>query len=157
LPPGITLNSDGTFSGSSTVPDVYSFSVTATDNGSPNESSNPKAYEFTIVEASNDAPIASVGTGLFSRNEGASADGLSVAGDFSDEEDDTLTYMHSGTLPPGITLNSDGTFSSSSRLKYIYVFSFKATVSGSHNESSNPKAYEFTNVEASYDAPIASV
>ena len=52
LPPGLTLTSDGTISGTPTAasPTPFAFTVTVTDSGTPTPATNSAAYAITISE-----------------------------------------------------------------------------------------------------------
>lgn len=164
LPTGVSLNtSTGALSGTPTVPGVYSFSVTATEtDGSPtNLSSLAQAYQFTVSEASNDAPVAAGGTvTLTAADEDSILVGVSVAGDFSDEEGNTLNYARtSGSLPAGTALNSaTGDITGTPTVPGVYSFGITATETNGAggNLSSAEQAYSWT-INNVNDAPVVSV
>ena len=163
LPTGVSLNtSSGALTGTPTVPGGYGFSVTATEtNGNPsNLSSGAKAYTWTINENSNDAPVATAGTRVLTAADEDSAigGGYSVAGDFSDEENNTLNYAVTvNSLPAGINLNaSTGALSGTPTVPGSYNFSITATETDGNpsNLSSSAKAYSWT-INNINDAPTS--
>jgi hypothetical protein len=104
LPPGLTLGSDGTVSGTPTQVGSFAFSVTATDSAQPPMSGAPLATHIDInapskltLNAMPVPPAGVVGTpyGPFS---------FSTSGGY-------LPFQWSvtgGALPPGLTLGNDG-------------------------------------------------
>lgn len=104
LPPGVTINPDGTFSGSPTARGSFTATITATD--APYGATGTTVLTITVP----DAPPAFTGA------QGNTAQGL-VRGEkpapvhATDVDGDTVTYaVTGGTLPAGITLNPDGSF-----------------------------------------------
>ncbi len=117
LPPGLTLNTDGSFTGTvsftatttATSPQAFPFQWTYTDEGG---TTDPQPGTITVTDV-NGAPIVS-GTYTASLNEG---DALSTAlssvlTDEGQEDPADVTYrlVAGETLPAGLTLNTDGSF-----------------------------------------------
>ncbi|MFC3149748.1 retention module-containing protein, partial [Litoribrevibacter euphylliae] len=126
LPNGLTLNADGTITGSVSVPGDYSFTITATDpnGGAP----ATKVINLTVNEAVNDETLATAGD----LNETADEDAaitINAAAEFSDEDQDALDYaLEAGSdLPNGLTLNADGTITGSVSVPGDYSFTITAT------------------------------
>jgi uncharacterized repeat protein (TIGR03803 family) len=95
LPPGLTLNSSGLLSGTPTTLGTFHFNVTATDS---NATMGFQAYAITINPA-----VAITTTTLpgYLVDESGYSQTISASGGTS-----PLAFSTSGTLPPGLTLNS---------------------------------------------------
>lgn len=102
LPTGITLNGDGTFSGMATTAGTFTATLQALDTHGGKASTSltvtvQQGPAFTGT-ASNTAQLVSTGVGL------AALQTTAAAGE-------TLTFtITSGTLPAGITMSADGSF-----------------------------------------------
>jgi VCBS repeat-containing protein len=112
-PAGVTFNTDGTFSVAPLASDqglddgesrVVTFQYVAND-GTVN--SAPATVTVTI-NGMNDAPVAS-GTTVTGSEDDSSITGAVPA--TSDIDVESVTYAAVGTLPAGVTFNTDGTFS----------------------------------------------
>jgi VCBS repeat-containing protein len=113
LPAGVTFNTDGTFSVAPQSSDqglddgesrVVTFQYVAND-GTVN--STPATVTVTI-NGMNDAPVASGTTVTGSEDDSAITGAVPAASDIDVE---SVTYAAVGTLPAGVTFNTDGTFS----------------------------------------------
>ncbi len=113
LPVGVTFNADGTFSVAPQSADqglddgesrVVTFQYIAND-GTVN--SAPATVTVTI-NGINDAPVASGTTATGSEDDSAITGAVPAASDIDVE---SVTYAAVGTLPAGVTFNTDGTFS----------------------------------------------
>jgi hypothetical protein len=128
LPPGLTIGSDGTVSGTPTQVGSYSFSVTATDSAQPATSSSALSTLIMIVAPPDLAfsptpapPAGVVGTpyGPFSFNESGGYQPLHWS-------------VTAGTLAPGLTLgSSDGSLSGTPTSAGTYSFTIAVTDSAS--------------------------
>lgn len=162
LPTGVSLTeSSGELSGSPTVAGTYNFSITATEtDGSPsNLVSAPQAFSWTINETFNDTPQATGGTiSLTPANEDTALSGVSIAGDFSDEDGNDLDYaVTAGSLPTGVSLNTaNGDLTGTPTVSGNYSFSITATETDGNptDLASDPQAYDWTIVETVNDAPV---
>ena len=105
LPPGISLNADGTFSGVTTMQSAGIYPVTVrVTSGSLFAS---RVLTITVVDTS--LPVftsAAVNTAQ-TINEGS---GLATLAATDSDSDPLIFALFSGTLPTGITLNTNGTF-----------------------------------------------
>jgi len=123
LPPGITLGSDGTLSGTPTKAGTFSFSVTAADSAQPASSGGPLA---TSVEIDPPAPLTLSPTP-------APPDGSegSAYGPFSFTTTGGYQPLHwsitKGALPAGITLGSDGSLSGTPTVHGSFAFTVTVT------------------------------
>ena len=107
LPPNITLNTDGTFSGTAAYTSTGSYPVVIT--ATANELSVDTELSITVNETDR-APAFTAAT-TNTEQIIAEGDGLTAVVAL-DPDGQTVTYaLKSGTLPPNITLNTDGTFS----------------------------------------------
>ncbi|WP_306591579.1 putative Ig domain-containing protein [Geothrix sp. 21YS21S-4] len=123
LPAGLTLNADGTITGTPTTSGVYSFTVTAT-NGARTAAITPS---YIVTPA---APLTvDYGTpGPFTAGGPISLPAPAVT---NPTPGLTTTYaVTSGTLPPGVTLNADGTLTGTPTTPGVYNFTVTATNGG---------------------------
>lgn len=123
LPSGVTLNTDGTFTGTVTedvgVSTDFNFTVRATDQAS---AFTDRSFFITVED--DDAPVWTTTSPLTNISVGGTPSAV-VA---SDPDSLSLTYtLESGTLPPGLTLNNDGTFSGTASTAGNYTFTVRAT------------------------------
>ncbi len=119
LPPGVTLNRDGTFAGAPTVAGRYPVTISVSD---PGGQSATTTLTITVPAAADDQPP--VFTSAPSNTAQTVQVGAPVAPVLANDPDDTvLAYvLTSGTLPPGVTaLNSDGTFAGTPSTPGSYV------------------------------------
>ncbi|MFV3406247.1 autotransporter domain-containing protein [Pseudomonas sp. NY15463] len=139
LPPGITLASNGQFSGTPTATGTYSFTISVQDqyNGT-----GSRAYSLTVDAAT----IAITPTTLGPLTVGtAFSQTLSASGG-----NGSYTWTSSGTLPPGISLSNSGLFSGTPTTAGTYNFTVNTTDSLS---SPGSRSYSVTVNE---QAPIAA-
>ena len=120
LPPGLTLSPDGLLSGIPTLAGSYAFTVTATDQ---NGCTGSQEYTLSICQAISLSP-ASLPDGAV----GVAYDQpISASGGTS-----PYTYaVTAGTLPPGLTLSSDGQLAGTTITAGTYNFTVTATDSNS--------------------------
>jgi large repetitive protein len=104
LPAGWTLSSTGLLSGTATAADAtYNFTITATDQSTGNGPfSGSRSYSVSVL-----APNFSLTPPALSATVGQPYTGTFVASGGTAP----YSYMRTGTLPPGLTLASDGTLS----------------------------------------------
>ena len=120
LPAGLTLNADGTLTGTPTTPGVYAFTVTAT-NGTRTATAN---VSYTVTPAA--ALTASYPTPqTFTAGTAISIQSPTVS---NATPGVTTTYaVTTGTLPAGLTLNADGTLTGTPTTPGVYAFTITAT------------------------------
>ena len=123
LPAGFTLNSDGTISGSPTAKGTYKFTVKASI-GSSGIISATKEYTITIAD---NQPSYS----LTVKNESLSSGTVNKS--YAETLKAELTgaelpasWSYTGTLPPGLTLNTSGTITGTPTKAGEYTFTVKA-------------------------------
>lgn len=106
LPPGMQLASDGTTTGAPNAAGPYSFTLTARDSSNPQRSGTRNfsvtAYEHLTVALSKPAYL----------NSGTPVTGFSVASSGGKGTARTYTIV-GGTLPTGVNMLTDGTFTGS--------------------------------------------
>jgi hypothetical protein len=143
LPPGLSFDSTGQLSGTPTTGGSYNFSVTVTDSSRPAlTATTPVSVKITesqivVAPASPPAGIVTYPYGGFSFN----ASGGSPP----------YTWTSSGSLPPGITLGSDGTLSGTPTQTGSFSFSVTATDSAQPPVSGPPLA---TNIQINPPATL---
>ena len=135
LPPGLTLSSTGTISGTPTSAGNFSFTVTAT--GSNGSGTGSLSYSLTVASSStpltlspSTLPSATVGTAY---SQTITASGGQSPYTFS---------VTSGSLPPGLTLSSTGTISGTPTS--AGNFSFTVTATGSNGSGTGSLSYSLT-------------
>ena len=104
LPPGITLNPNGTFAGTATTPGTTSVTVTVADG-----KGGTATTTLAVTVSPNDPPVFSGASGNTSQTipVGSAPAPLTA----TDPNGDPLTYtVTGGPLPAGVTLDPDGTF-----------------------------------------------
>jgi len=130
LPAGLTLNPDGTITGTPTTPGVYTFTITAT-NGARTAASSPT---YTVTPAAaltvdyTTPQIFIAGTAIATQTPVLANPTPGVA---------TSYAVTAGTLPDGLTLNADGTITGSPTTPGIHVFTITAT-NGTRTATSSP-------------------
>ncbi|GLQ86469.1 putative Ig domain-containing protein [Dyella flagellata] len=145
LPTGLTLNANtGTLSGTATVFGNYSFTITATDSsGGTGPYTGSRAYTLPVT-ASNPVispttlPNGTVGT---SYSQTISASNGNAPYTFS---------LNAGSLPPGVTLSSNGTLAGTPTAGGSYTFTVKVT-----DAASNTATQTYTGV--TINAPTLSL
>ncbi len=129
LPAGLTLNADGTITGTPTTPGVYNFTVTAT-NGSRTATSSP-IYTVTPAAALtvdySTPQIFTAGTAIATQTPTVANATPGVTTTFA---------ITGGTLPAGLTLNADGTITGTPTTPGVYSFTVTAT-NGSRTATAN--------------------
>ncbi len=130
LPPGLALSASGQLSGTPATAGTYPISVTATDSSMPPLTASTRVSlqvnDSAIVIAPASPPAGTVTYAYPSF--GFSASGGSAP----------YTWKASGTLPPGLTLGSDGTVSGTPTQTGAFAFSVTATDSAQQPMSSPP-------------------
>lgn len=117
LPPGLTLSSTGTLSGTPTQKGSFTFSVKATD---ANGCVASRSYQFAIgcqdiIINPTSLPIGTTGTAY---NQTLTATGGCAPNTFS---------LLTGTLPPGLTLSPNGTLSGIPTVSGNFAFASRVT------------------------------
>ncbi|MET3724328.1 Ig-like domain-containing protein [Sphingomonas trueperi] len=140
LPPGWTLSSSGVLSGTATASNAYNFTVTATDQstGTGAPYSGSRAYtvfvstpELVLTNPTLSAMVGQAYSGNFVASGGTAP----------------YTYtLHAGTLPPGLTLASNGTLSGTPTATGTFNFSVVArdTTTGTGAPYGVGENYNFT-------------
>ena len=124
LPDGLSLSTDGTISGTPTTDEVASFTVKFTD---ANSRSCTQALTLNIDAVSCEldyVPLADVGVHYIS---GLTAEWIFFA------TPPVVFTLHSGELPPGITLASDGTLEGDPTTAGTYNFTVQVKDAGTVN------------------------
>src|SRR5450432_3919011 len=140
LPGGLTLAADGTLSGTPTAAGSFAFTVTATDSAQP-PASGSQPFSVTI-----DTPAP-----LLIDSGQAPPDGIHDT-PYSFQFTATGGYLPlswtvtAGTLPPGLTLNPDGTLTGTPTAARSTPFAFTVTVTDSSTPTpaTNSVAYSIT-------------
>ena len=119
LPPGLNLNSaTGQISGTPTATGQYTFTVTATDSAN---SSNKGVRVFTL-NVSPISPTVTIPTATIeSALSGASLSASGGSGGY------TWALVSGSQLPPGVTLNANGTLTGTPTSDGIFYFTYKVT------------------------------
>jgi hypothetical protein len=159
LPQGITLSSQGYLSGTPTQSGSYQFTVVATD--ATDDASSPYSYTLVVAPAPTVASSPATLTGAI----GANAYGAAItacggtasicesyspaAGTLVDGSGNTVAsaqrftfVVSSGSLPPGITLSSQGYLSGTPTETGSYQFAVSATDDA--QDPSSPYTYTLT-------------
>jgi 6-phosphogluconolactonase (cycloisomerase 2 family) len=122
LPPGLTLATDGSIGGSPTVPGVYTFTITASNGATT------AAWTLSYTVTTPDSftlNYPSPAMALTGNLPGAATPPPVVSNPVSGA---TITFAVSGgTLPPGITLNPDGSFQGTPANPGAYPITITAT------------------------------
>ena len=130
LPPDITLNTDGTFSGTAAYTSTGSYPVVIT--ATANDLSVDTELSITVNETDR-APAFTAAT-TNTEQIIAEGDGLTAVVAL-DPDGQTVSYaLKSGTLPPDITLNTDGTFSGTAA--YTSTGSYPVVITATANDLS---------------------
>ncbi|WIL21577.1 beta strand repeat-containing protein [Geothrix sp.] len=151
LPAGLTLNSDGTITGTPTTAGVYTFVITATNGTRTPAVSGTVTY--TVNPASN-LTVSYVSPRTFPVGSAIGTQSPTLA---NANPGLTTTYViSSGSLPAGLTLNSDGTITGTPTTAGVYTFAITATngtrtpaVSGTVTYTVNPAS----NLTVGYASP----
>jgi len=147
LPDGLTLNADGTVTGTPTSPGVYAFTVTAT-NGTRTATSSPS---YTVI------PAATLTAAYPTPQTFTAGTATTVQTPVITNATPGLTTTYAvtaGALPDGLTLNADGTITGTPITPGVYNFTVTAT-NGTRTATSSP-SYTVTPaavLTASYPTP----
>ena len=123
LPPGLTLNPDGTFSGQPTTDGAYNFVVRITDTESgefvDQTYANVKVYDQLVANP----------TLLPNSYEGAPTYNLAAVPVPTGGSGETgnYTYATTGTVPPGLSISATGVVSGTTTTPGTYVFAVVVT------------------------------
>lgn len=119
VPPGLTLTSAGELHGvpTDTVQKTYTFTVQVSDSANP---ANIGLHVVTM-NVSPLSPIINTPSGLLGQGYGGSLTATGGTGTL------TWTLDPGSALPPGLTLNSNGTFSGTALSPGIFNFTFTVT------------------------------
>jgi hypothetical protein len=115
-PPGLTLNSNGTWSGAPNTPGNYSFTVMAQD---PSGCTGSQSYTLMVVCPTISVMPASLPAAIAGA---AYTQNLTTTGGMAP----VMIMVTSGSLPPGLTLNPNGTWSGAPTTLGGYSFSVTA-------------------------------
>jgi hypothetical protein len=138
LPIGLTLASDGTLAGTPTAAGPYTFTVTASDS-QPTPATGSQAFSVTIeppaqlsIDPGQTPPPGVHGTSYYFT--------FIAAGGYL-----PLSWaVTAGALPPGLTLNPDGTLTGTAKAARSTPFAFTVTVTDSSTPSPGTKSVPFT-------------
>jgi hypothetical protein len=144
LPPGLSISSTGLISGTAaavTSDTTYSFTVSVSSFDAP--SSTSSTLSITIKRPDTVTWISS--GSIASLNDGftPSRSGVNIALSATSTSGDSITYntiLVSGSLPPGLSLNSSGVISGTATAvatDTIYTFKVSASTQNSANTSSS--------------------
>src|SRR5258708_891038 len=140
LPGGLTLSSDGTLSGTPTAVGPFAFTVTATDSAqTPGTASQPFSVTIDTPAPLLIDPGQTPPAGVHGTPYGIA---LTATGGYL-----PLSWtVTAGTLPPGLTLNSDGSLVGAPTAASSTPFAFTVTVTDSSapTPSTNSVAYAMT-------------
>jgi hypothetical protein len=106
LPPGISLSTNGTFSGVTTMQSAGTYTVTV--RVSDGQLFASRVLTITVVDTTLPVFTGAAANTAKTVNEGS---GLTAMAATDPDNDPLIFALISGTLPTGITLNADGTFS----------------------------------------------
>lgn len=123
LPAGFTLNADGTISGSPTAKGTYKFTVKASI-GSSGIISATKEYTITIADNQPSYSLTVKNESLSNGTVGKSYS-ETLRAELTGAEL-PATWSYTGTLPPGLTLNTSGTITGTPTKAGEYTFTVKA-------------------------------
>jgi uncharacterized repeat protein (TIGR01451 family) len=124
LPPGITLNADGSFAGTATheAAGDYTATIAVTDG------IDTASIILTITVGDVNRAPAFTGAATNTAQSVNEGEGLTALAATDPDGDNLLTFtLKSGALPPGITLNADGSFTGT--VSYLASSSYTAVVS----------------------------
>lgn len=129
LPEGLTLDANGTLSGTPTKIGTYSITVKVTDGFS-------KSYKTFTLTVKNDPPVwETTGGDIGTWNQNQTS---SFSFQATDPNGHTVSYsVVSGVLPSGVTLGTDGTLSGTPNESGNFSFTVRATdTEGSYSDRS---------------------
>ncbi|WP_404339791.1 putative Ig domain-containing protein [Sphingomonas sp. MMS12-HWE2-04] len=140
LPPGLSLSASGVLSGNGTANDQYTFTITATDSSTGAGAPYSGSRSYTLLMNS---PNFTLAAPTLSSSVGATYTGNFVAGGGTAP----YTYSrYSGTIPPGLTLASNGTLSGTPTAAGSFNFAVVArdTTAGAGAPYGVASGYTFT-------------
>jgi len=148
LPPGLTINSNGTITGTPTAVGTYDFSVAAL-NGSRSAVASPTYY----VQNAGALTLAYVTPQTFTSGTAIATQSPTLGNATSGIA--TTYAVTSGSLPAGLVLNADGTVTGTPTVQGTYSFTIRATngnrtASASATWTTNPVAPSSLN----YSTPV---
>ena len=120
LPTGLTLNADGTITGTPTAPGVYAFTITAS-NGTRSATAN---VSYTVV------PAGALTVSYPSPRSFTAGAAIATQSPTMTNETPGITTsfaVTAGSLPGGLTLNADGTITGTPSVPGVYAFTITAT------------------------------
>ncbi len=141
LPPGLSLGSGGTLSGTPTAAGTYTFTVSAQDSST---GSGPYSGTSSTISLTIGAPTLSLSPGAGALT--AAARGSAYSQTFS-TSGGTSPYTYSitaGSLPAGLTLSSGGILSGTPTAEGGFSFTVTATDSSGGTQYSTSQAYSLT-------------
>jgi hypothetical protein len=136
LPAGLSLSGDGKLSGTPTAPATSSFQVLAAYKTKAGEQQYQVLVSDIIVSLADASLPAGVQGAAYSYD---FKPRLSVTGD-PDFNAAAVNWTETGAMPPGLTLNSDGTLTGVPTAEGTYPF----TVSGSYLSRTGQRSYQVT-------------
>ncbi|WP_284380353.1 retention module-containing protein, partial [Litoribrevibacter albus] len=133
LPAGLEINEQGQLVGTPDVPGDYQFTVVGTDESG---NSVETTVSVSVIETVNDAPVFNGDLDLGNFDEASELE-VNLGSDFTDEENDTLTFELAGgsTLPNGLVLAIDGTITGAPTTPGQYQFTVVVTDSAGNSIS----------------------
>ena len=155
LPPGLSLGTDGTLSGSPSTGGNFNFTIAATDSTRNGTYQGTRTYSLTVTAPTitltpGNLPAAAIGT-AYSQN-------IAATGGMA-----PYTFaVSSGNLPSGLRLSSSGTLSGTPTAGGTVNFTVTATDSNTNTGSSNyslvvnPPTLNFTPPAGTLNAPYGS-
>ena len=141
LPPGLSLGSGGTLSGTPTAAGTYTFTVSAQDSST---GSGPYSGTSSTISLTIGAPTLSLSPAAGALT--AAARGSAYSQTFS-TSGGTSPYTYSitaGSLPAGLTLSSGGILSGTPTAEGGFSFTVTATDSSGGTQYSTSQAYSLT-------------
>ncbi len=141
LPPGLSLGSGGTVSGTPTAAGTYTFTVNAQDSSS---GSGPYNGTSSTISLTIGAPTLSLSPGAGALT--AASRGSAYSQTFS-TSGGTSPYTYiiaAGSLPAGLTLSSGGVLSGTPTVEGNFSFTVTATDSSGGTQYSTSQAYTLT-------------
>lgn len=137
LPPGLSLGSNGTLTGTPTASGTFNFRVTATDSDTPTPQARIRFYVMTINPA-----VLNIGT----TNLVAGRVGTAYSGSFSATGGTaSVTYvLTGGTLPTGLSIGSNGTLTGTPTASGTFNFTVTATDSGTPTAQTSSHQFAMT-------------
>src|SRR5215472_1746232 len=136
LPPGLALNASGQLSGTPTTAGTYAFSLKVSDSSNP-----PLTANTSVGLKINDSAIAIAPATPSTGTVNYPYPGFTFTASGGSPP---YTWQSSGTVPPGLSVGSDGTVSGTPTQSGSFSFSVTATDSAQTPMSSAPLATQIT-------------